>query len=103
MMKCIILLSVLLILSNVLDGAEGKICVATEENRYLCTDDIMKANASRMKGDNFDFESELGVKQTVAGSKEEMDSVTAVMDKMKDYFLTEVFAKPEYRSVRDKW
>ena len=85
---------------------EGKICVATEENRYLCTDDAAKANAYRDQFStnpaNFDI-SELGVEQTVSGTQQEVEKVENVLKKMEDYFVQEVYAKPEYKSVRGKW
>jgi len=100
---------VLLILATVSNFAvhvEGKICVATAEDRYLCTDDAAKANAYRYRqqSNSFDFDmSDLGVEQQISGSKVETASVEEVISKMKEYFLTEVYAKPEYSAVRGKW
>jgi len=94
-----------IVLSTLNCVAKAKFCVATdEENRYLCTDDAAKANFYR-KNDpsgNFSFD-ELGVEQTVSGSAEELALVNEVIAKMKEYFLHEVFAKPEYAPVRGKW
>jgi hypothetical protein len=101
MNRCILFLSLILVFVNVLN-TEGKICVATEENRYLCTDDAAKANAYRNQQFDLDL-SGLGVEQTVTGSREETDKVEEVIRKMEEYFIQEVFAKPEYKSVRDKW
>ncbi len=94
----------IIILSTTLQLAESKICVATAEDKYLCTDDAVKANAYRMADPNYEFDmSELGVEQTVSGTRAETDKVKKVIEDMKDYFLTEVMAKPEYDSVRAHW
>ncbi len=100
---CVLLLSIIVALVNVIT-ARGKICVATDENRYLCTDDAAKANAYRKQFSTLNFEmSDMGVQQTVAGTQAEVDKVNEVLKKMEDYFIKEVYAKPEYTSVRDKW
>lgn len=81
----------------------GKICVATDENRYLCTDDAAKANAYRIKNSSNDFDLlDLGVEQTVSGTTEETQKVKEVIKKMEDYFMEEVLAKPEYAPIRGK-
>jgi hypothetical protein len=100
-----IILILFIVVSTLSCVAKAKFCVATdEENRFLCTDDAAKANFYRNKNPsgNFNFD-DLGVEQTVSGSEEEVALVTAVIDKMKEYFLHEVFAKPEYAPVRGKW
>lgn len=86
-------------------AANAKICVATdEENRYLCTDDAAKANAYRKKNPSSDFTfADLGVEQTISGNEKEKAAVNEVMEKMKEYILHEVLAKPEYAPVRGKW
>ena len=100
----VFLATILIILSTTLQLAESKICVATAEDKYLCTDDAVKANAYRMADPNYEFDmSELGVEQTVSGTRAETDKVKKVIEDMKDYFLTEVMAKPEYDSVRAHW
>mmetsp|Transcript_393 Transcript_393/g.376 ORF Transcript_393/g.376 Transcript_393/m.376 type:complete len:148 (+) Transcript_393:1-444(+) len=95
------LATTILIISTTLQLAESKICVATAENKYLCTDDAVKANAYRMADPNYEFDmSDMGVEQTVSGTKAETEKVRKVIEDMKEYYLTEVMAKPEYDSVR---
>lgn len=97
-------LATILILSATLQLAESKICVATAENKYLCTDDAAKANAYRMNDPEYEFDMrDLGVEQTVSGTKAETEKVRKVIEDMKEYYLTEVIAKPEYDRVRSKW
>mmetsp|Transcript_33388 Transcript_33388/g.38859 ORF Transcript_33388/g.38859 Transcript_33388/m.38859 type:complete len:162 (+) Transcript_33388:131-616(+) len=80
---------------------ESKICVATAEDRYLCTDDAAKARAYRIeRGEIVDYESlDLGVEQEIEGTAKEKDDVKDVLQEMKKYFETEVLVKPEYESV----
>ncbi len=104
----VIFVSLLIATTNYAVLTEAKMCVATEEDRYLCTDDAAKANAYRMKSgggspeDFFDIR-DLGVEQTVSGTKEETDAVKRTLEKMKEYYLHEVIAKPEYNNVRHLW
>lgn len=80
----------------------SKMCVATEPDRFLCTDDATKVNAWRKKNpsDNFSF-SDLGVEQELSTKANEREAVEKVMEEMKEYFINEVYAKPEYAAVRD--
>ncbi len=85
----------------------AKTCVATAENRYLCTDDASKARAHEWKDqpdNNIDFDSlDLGEKQEIEGTPEEMQAVKKVLSDMKHYFETEVLVKPEYDNVVGRW
>jgi hypothetical protein len=86
---------------------EAKICVATAQDRFLCTDDASKAKAYKWKDapyngmdiDSWDF----GIEQEIGGTQEEKDGVAQVMKDMKEYFENEVFAKSEYDSVLGLW
>jgi len=106
----VLFLTLILLAFQARNAVEGKICVATEENRYLCTDDAAKANVYRDQHNsrtstsplNLDI-SELGVEQTISGTPQEVEKVEKVLAKMEDYFVQEVYAKPEYKSVRGKW
>lgn len=82
-------------------AADSKICVATEENRYLCTDNATKANKYRDYSAHHNFN--VGVEQRVDGSKEEKAAVEEVMRLMNEYLDTEVLVKPEYGPVLEKW
>ena len=44
-----------------------------------------------------------GVAQRVDGSESEKKAIQEVLKLMDDYFNKEVYALPEYTSVRDKW
>ena len=82
----------------------AKTCVATAENWHLCTDDASKARARKWKSQPIDFDSlNLGKKQEIEGTPEEMQAVKKVLSNMKEYFETEVLAKPEYDSVLGRW
>jgi len=89
-----------LILSLQTLTAESKICVATEEDRYLCTDDASKANQYRDFNARQNFD--VGVEQRVDGSDEEKAAVGEVMRLMNGYLDNEVLVKPEYAPVLEK-
>lgn len=95
-------------LQSTFQNVEGaKTCVATAEDRYLCTDDAAKALASKWKNapDNtFDFDSlDLGVKQEVSGNQAEKEKVLIILKEMREYIEQEVYAKSEYNSVIGRW
>lgn len=86
---------------------EAKICVATAQDRFLCTNDASKANAYKWKdapNNGIDIDSwDFGVEQEIGGTQEEKDGVAQVMKDMKEYFVNEVFAKSEYDTVLGLW
>lgn len=41
--------------------------------------------------------------QTINGSEDEIAAANEIMDKMREYFITEVLARPEYAPVRGSW
>merc|ERR1719330_1981308 len=101
MMKVFSFLVVSLIFLTENYRVAGKICMATNENEFLCTDDPSKARAS--KGENLSQTGidpaknpDYGVVQTVEGNKSVRMATTEVLERMEDYFKTEVMAKPEY-------
>ena len=102
----LLLLACIFSQNNNINFVEGKTCVATGQNRYLCTDDVAKARAHKWaEGDkSLKYEDlDLGVEQQMDGTQEERDAVLEVMEKMKVYFETEVLVKPEYDDVIHKW
>ena len=76
----------------------SKMCYATSENRYLCTDDPSKARTYRDPEPIY-----TGVEQTVDGTKEEKDAVEEVLKRMNQYFENEVMTKAEYSGIRGHW
>lgn len=86
---------------------KAKTCVATSENRYLCTDDPVKARAHQWEDqpdNSMNFEDiDLGIEQEIEGSQQEKEAVSKVLSEMKEYFETEVLVKQEYDSVIGRW
>jgi len=80
--------------------ADSKICVATEENRYLCTD-RHTTKASIYPEFNTHQNFNVGVEQRVDGSDEERAAVEEVLRLMHEYLDNEVLVKPEYGPVLD--
>lgn len=88
--------------------AQAKICVETEENVFLCTDDMAKARISAMKRKDdepvrFAKHLDLGVEQRNDGKPDEQKAVRAHMDRVEMYFQTVVFADSKYDDIRDQW
>lgn len=90
--------------------------VATENQdthmRVCVEDNDIKGTLSYVcttRGDQLKMESErsqrynLGVIQRIDGSDEEKEGIREVISLMKEYFYTEVLAKPAYRDIRHKW
>ena len=103
----LLIINCVLISQNKSTFIEGKTCVATALNRYLCTNDPEKARAHKWDGgedDIISFESlDLGESQEISGSEEEIENVKKVLNDMKHYFETEVLVKTEYDSVIGRW
>jgi hypothetical protein len=98
---------VLLGLSLSLNSVEAKICVETATDVFLCTDDVAKARAAvsrenggsaRMSSANYDY----GVAQQNNGNEKETKAVREALEKMEEYFQSEVLPKSEYDDVREK-
>ena len=103
-----IIATIILVFSSiVVVNVDAKTCVATGENRYLCTDDPAKARAHQWEHEpdnSLDFESlDLGEEQEIEGTQEEKDAVSKVMKAMRHYFESEVLVKGEYESVIGRW
>lgn len=91
--------SAALILLATLKSAESGFCISLENSLYQCFKERSDALEAVQKkfGDVFNNR---GVQQRRDGSDTEREAVQSVVDQMEDYFLFEVFGKPEYASVR---
>jgi len=82
----------------------SKICVETDENAFLCTDDAAKARSAAIKGGNDDYFNHVvdyGVTQKTDGTNDEQRAMREVIHKMKIYFRDDVFAKSSFDDVRE--
>lgn len=86
---------------------KSEICVETDVNVFLCTNDMARARREAMKrnGEPVRFASnlDLGVKQRNDGENHQQRKVSQHMKKVEEYFETIVLADRKYDGVRDKW
>jgi hypothetical protein len=87
-------------------------CVRTIlDGRNVCTDNAAKIYHAHRSGvgsssttSNSPFYMKyIGIEQSIMGSKKEIEGTKEVISKMEEYLMNEVFAKPEYAVVRNKW
>jgi hypothetical protein len=69
--------------------------VATD---FSCTDDAL-ALRKQVDGSTID----VGITQRVDGSESEKKEIREVLQRMDEYFFSEVLAMPEYENVRPYW
>jgi len=85
--------------------AESKICVQTDIDIFLCTDDMARARQQAMKLNDepvrFAGNIYLGVEQRNDGQQQR--KVSEHMKKVEEYFETVVLADRRYDAARDKW
>uniref|UniRef100_A0A6U3TZM8 ShKT domain-containing protein n=1 Tax=Ditylum brightwellii TaxID=49249 RepID=A0A6U3TZM8_9STRA len=110
------ILTFLILLFNILlSPVESRMCVAVEDDQYLCTDDVIGTlEASRNNGgggagtagDSSSSENSVyndrGVTQRVDGNEVEREAVRHILRQMENYFQNEVLSKPQYESVRGR-
>jgi len=85
-------------------------CVAVSDDEYLCTADPAGARHQNLLETKNQFGSyplhctmmSQGVMQRIDGSDAEKIAVKQLLQQMDEYFVNEVFAKPEYARVRGK-
>ena len=87
---------------------ESKICVETDIDIFLCTDDMATARQKAMKriGEPLRFAGlglDLGVEQRNDGEPHQQRKVSGHITKVKEYFETVVLAEQKYDDVRDRW
>ena len=86
-------------------------CIAVSDDEYLCTADPAGSRRQNLLETKNQFSSypfhytmmNQGVMQRIDGSDAEKIAVKQLLQQMDEYFLNEVFAKPEYARVRGKW
>lgn len=86
---------------------DSKVCVETDVNQFLCTDDVALARRSAMQKDDgparfASTKLDFGMEQRNDGSPDQRRKVSEVLENMELYFQTEVLAKPDYDGLRDQ-
>eukprot|EP00568_Trieres_chinensis_P001490 CAMPEP_0183295324 /NCGR_PEP_ID=MMETSP0160_2-20130417/3328_1 /TAXON_ID=2839 ORGANISM="Odontella Sinensis, Strain Grunow 1884" /NCGR_SAMPLE_ID=MMETSP0160_2 /ASSEMBLY_ACC=CAM_ASM_000250 /LENGTH=162 /DNA_ID=CAMNT_0025456793 /DNA_START=32 /DNA_END=520 /DNA_ORIENTATION=+ len=97
------LVSIVFVLFLALNPAQvaSSMCVATDNNQYVCVDN--QSEAKKVLADTYgDVFLNRGVQQRIDGSEAEREAVKDILDMMEDYFLHEVFGRPEYSNVRGR-
>lgn len=87
---------------------ESKICVETDIDIFLCTDDMATARqrAMRRNDEPLRFAGlglDLGVEQRNDGQPHQQKKISEHITKVKEYFETVVLAEQKYDDVRDRW
>lgn len=97
----------LMVSAGAIPCAKSEICVETDVNVFLCTNDMARARREAMKrnGEPVRFASnlDLGVEQRNDGEGHQRRKVSQHMKKVEEYFETIVLADRKYDGVRDKW
>jgi hypothetical protein len=73
-------------------------CVDVGHGDFSCTDDAL-ALRNKVDGSTID----VGITQRVDGSESEKKEIREVLQRMDEYFFSEVLAMPEYENVRPYW
>lgn len=86
---------------------ESKICVETDIDTFLCTDDMATARQRAMQRNDEPLRFaglglDLGVEQRNDGQPHQQKKISEHITKVKEYFETVVLAEQKYDDVRDR-
>ena len=97
----------LMLFAAKMPGAECEICVETDVDVFLCTNDMARARREAMKRNGepvrFAGSLDLGVEQRNDGEAYQQRKVSQHMKIVEEYFETVVLADRMYDGVRDRW
>jgi hypothetical protein len=79
-------------------------CISIDSTHtYICTDTPDKTRLAVSSQHYNTNHYDLGVKQRISGSREELARIRKVMVDMENYFENEVMSRSEYEHVRGRW